>query len=235
MKTIAFYNNKGGVGKTTLAANIAYDLSADGYQVLMIDCDPQGNLSSFYSRYNLTKRDLSDALDALKKGSRVAGSIYRTQYKNLDIIPGNLKSEALRPTPGQFDDLVQSFRDTYDYCLIDCAPAFSALTESAVQAADLVLIPIKLDNFSIEGIDTAMSKMSDTQDTRVVINQYAPTKAGKEFLSRLVSQHDYEICESVIRCSAMVDQANLLKKPMARKARFHRTTSDIKDLAKEVM
>ncbi len=232
MKTIAFYNNKGGVGKTTLAANIAYDLSADGYKVLMIDCDPQGNLSSFYSRYNLTKHDLCDAL---QKGSRAASSIYRTQYKNLDIIPGNIKSEVLQPTAGQLYELVQSFRYTYDYCIIDCAPAFSALTESAVKAADLVLVPVKLDNFSIDGIDTAMSKTNYTQDTRVVINQFAPTKAGKEFLSRLVSQYDYEICESVIRYTTMVDQANLLKKPMARKARFHRTTADMKDLAKEVM
>ena len=51
MKTIAFYNNKGGVGKTTLAANVGYNLSAMNYRVLMMDCDPQGNLSSFFDRY----------------------------------------------------------------------------------------------------------------------------------------------------------------------------------------
>lgn len=55
MKTIAFYNNKGGVGKTTLAANVGYNLSAMGYRVLMVDCDPQGNLSSFFGRYDLTR------------------------------------------------------------------------------------------------------------------------------------------------------------------------------------
>ena len=55
MKTIAFYNNKGGVGKTTLAANVGYNLSAMNYRVLMVDCDPQGNLSSFFDRYDLTK------------------------------------------------------------------------------------------------------------------------------------------------------------------------------------
>ena len=56
MKTIAFYNNKGGVGKTTLAANIGYNLSTMGYRVLLVDCDPQGNLSSFFGRYDLPKR-----------------------------------------------------------------------------------------------------------------------------------------------------------------------------------
>lgn len=56
MKTIAFYNNKGGVGKTTLAANVGYNLSVMNYRVLMVDCDPQGNLSSFFDRYDLTKK-----------------------------------------------------------------------------------------------------------------------------------------------------------------------------------
>ena len=58
MKTIAFYNNKGGVGKTTLAANVGYNLSTMGYRVLLVDCDPQGNLSSFFGRYDLTKMGL---------------------------------------------------------------------------------------------------------------------------------------------------------------------------------
>lgn len=91
MKTIAFYNNKGGVGKTTLAANVGYNLSAMNYRVLMMDCDPQGNLSSFFDRYDLTKKSLAQALDGQER------CVYRTAYKRLDILPGNIYSESLTP------------------------------------------------------------------------------------------------------------------------------------------
>ena len=99
MKTIAFYNNKGGVGKTTLAANVGYNLSAMNYRVLMVDCDPQGNLSSFFDRYDLTKKSLAQALDGQER------CVYRTAYKRLDILPGNIYSESLTPQPENMESV----------------------------------------------------------------------------------------------------------------------------------
>ena len=151
MKTIAFYNNKGGVGKTTLAANVGYNLSAMNYRVLMVDCDPQGNLSSFFDRYDLTKKSLAQALDGQER------CVYRTAYKRLDILPGNIYSESLTPQPENMESVLQQYKEKYDWCIVDCAPAFSKLTKAALQTSDQVMIPIKLDNFSIEGIDTVLS------------------------------------------------------------------------------
>ena len=119
MKTIAFYNNKGGVGKTTLAANVGYNLSTMGYRVLLVDCDPQGNLSSFFGRYDLTKKGLMQALGGQLR------CIYRTTYRGLDILPGNIYSEALTPQPQTMSALLQGYAAHYDYCILDCAPAFS--------------------------------------------------------------------------------------------------------------
>ena len=79
MKTIAFYNNKGGVGKTTLAANVGYNLSTMGYRVLLVDCDPQGNLSSFFGRYDLTKKGLMQALGG-QVTLHLSHNIQRTGY-----------------------------------------------------------------------------------------------------------------------------------------------------------
>ena len=62
MKTIAVFNHKGGVGKTTLTANIGYNMAADGNRVLLADCDPQGNLSSFFGRYDMTKKSIVNGL-----------------------------------------------------------------------------------------------------------------------------------------------------------------------------
>ena len=108
MKTIAFYNNKGGVGKTTLAANVGYNLSTMGYRVLLVDCDPQGNLSSFFGRYDLTKKGLMQALGGQLR------CIYRTTYRGLDILPGNIYSEALTPQPQTMSALLQGYAAHYD-------------------------------------------------------------------------------------------------------------------------
>lgn len=113
MKTIAFYNNKGGVGKTTLVANVGYNLSAIGYRVLMVDCDPQGNLSSFFGRYDLTRKGLMQALEGQQR------CIYRTKYHGLDILPGNIYSESLTPQPETMENVLQQYAEKYDWCILD--------------------------------------------------------------------------------------------------------------------
>lgn len=140
----------------------------------------------------------------------------------------------MTPQPETMENVLQQYAEKYDWCILDCAPAFSRLTESAVQASDEVIIPIKLDNFSIEGIDTTMSKLADPATAHVVINAFSASKAAKDFLSRLVQQYNYPLCETLIRYSTMVDAANFRKKPMAKKARFHWVTADMMDLTEEV-
>ena len=77
-----------------------------------------------------------------------------------------------------------------------------------MQASDQVIIPIKLDNFSIEGIDTTMSKLADPSTAHVVINAFAPSRAAKDFLTKLVQTYDYPLCETLVRYSTVVDAAN---------------------------
>ena len=126
MKTIAFYNNKGGVGKTTLAANVGYNLSVMNYRVLMVDCDPQGNLSSFFDRYDLTKKSLAQALDGQER------CVYRTAYKRLDILPGNIYSESLTPQPENMESV---------FLQISFDKTISALPSSSRNNKVLNLIP----------------------------------------------------------------------------------------------
>ena len=228
MKTIAFHNNKGGVGKTTLAANVGYNLSVMNYRVLMVDCDPQGNLSSFFDRYDLTKKSLAQALDGQER------CVYRTAYKRLDILPGNIYSESLTPQPENMESVLQQYKEKYDWCIVDCAPAFSKLTKAALQTSDQVMIPIKLDNFSIEGIDTVLSKLADPSTAHVVINEFSTSRASRDFLAKLVQTYNYPLCETLVRYSTMVDAANFRKKPMAKKAKFHWVTADMADLTEEV-
>ena len=198
------------------------------YRVLMMDCDPQGNLSSFFDRYDLTKKSLAQALDGQER------CVYRTAYKRLDILPGNIYSESLTPQPENMESVLQQYKEKYDWCIVDCAPAFSKLTKAALQTSDQVMIPIKLDNFSIEGIDTVLSKLADPSTAHVVINEFSTSRASRDFLAKLVQTYNYPLCETLVRYSTMVDAANFRKKPMAKKAKFHWVTADMTDLTEEV-
>ena len=163
----------------------------------------------------------------------VMGGCQRTSYKGLDIIPGNLACEGIHPEAGAVAQMLGRYQESYDICLIDCAPAYSELTASALNAADCVLIPIRLDSFSIDGIDTAMMKIQSGKDVHIVVNGFNNSKAARLFLAKLMT-YGYPLCDSCVRFSTIVDAANYLHKPMAKKARFHAVTGDLRDLTKEV-
>ena len=123
MKTIAVYNNKGGIGKTVTSVNLAYELTVRGYKVLLIDTDPQGNASSFYRRYDLTKASVTELL----LGARPTRCKWRTRYPNLDIVPANSNLRTVDPNKlvGGTETLRRAlwvYENDYDYCVIDCAP-----------------------------------------------------------------------------------------------------------------
>ena len=146
MKTIAFYNNKGGVGKTTLAANVGYNLSVMNYRVLMVDCDPQGNLSSFFDRYDLTKKSLAQALDGQER------CVYRTAYKRLDILPGNIYSESLTPQPENMESV---------FLQISSDKTISAPL-SSISMREITIYFIQLKGGTVRSVTTSRVPSSNT-------------------------------------------------------------------------
>lgn len=175
MRTIAIINQKGGVGKTTTVVNVAAILAKDYKQrVLVIDADSQGNATEFLGGYSDDK-GVADLLREAELGTTdvVEEYIHRTDLDGIDLIPADETLMDLDLTKVQQHsvqaNVLRDVRaclesdggDPYGWCLIDCPPAFNAASTAALLAADEVIIPIKLDAFSLRGLSNLFQQIEN--------------------------------------------------------------------------
>lgn len=162
MKAIAILNLKGGVGKTVTAVNMAHILCADHKQrVLLVDCDSQCNATEFFGLRSVDGSTLDDILRGDAE-PYYPENVYATDYPGLDMIPASdelmdldMSHIADNRVHGRvLADLCAAIRedDAYDFVIFDCPPAFNAASAAALLASDEVIIPIKLDAFSLRGL-----------------------------------------------------------------------------------
>ena len=165
-KIIGIANQKGGVGKTTTAVNLAAALGVLEKRVLIIDADPQANATSGlgleevrFSTYNL-----------LDHSADVEECIRRTTSPNLDIIPSHIDLVAAEielvdreEREYMLKKALDTVRDQYDYIIIDCAPSLGLITVNALTAADSVIIPIQCEYFALEGLGKLLNTVKNVQ------------------------------------------------------------------------
>lgn len=173
MRIISVANQKGGVGKTTTAINLAAGLGAMGHRTLLIDLDPQGNASTGLgiepSARTLTSYDL------LLEQAPLAEITKKTNHQNVDIVPGNsdLSSADIELVANEkrsfllHDSLrsVQADALGYDFIIIDCPPSLSLLTVNALVASHSVLVPLQSEFFALEGLSQLMLTIRDIRKT----------------------------------------------------------------------
>lgn len=154
-KILAFANQKGGVGKTTSAVNIAASLGQLGKKTLLCDFDPQGNATS---GVGAEKSEDNSAYDLIL-GANPYECIRQTEFENLDILPADIslagaELELVEAADRQFrlKHALDMLRAEYDYILIDCPPSLGLLTVNALDAADGVVVPMQCEYYALEGL-----------------------------------------------------------------------------------
>ena len=166
-KVICITNQKGGVGKTTTAVNLAYYLAKNKHRVLLVDFDPQGNATSGLGIEKTNHETLGITMTNVILGTAsLSQAIRPTKYKNFDLAPttpelANVEVEmaGMARKFVRLRDAINSEKERYDYIIIDSPPSLSLLTVNGMIAADYLLLPVQTEFYALEGVAQLLDSM----------------------------------------------------------------------------
>lgn len=156
-KIVALANQKGGVGKTTTAINLAAGVGLQGAKVLMVDVDPQGNTTS---GLGVNKREIvNSTYNLLITGATIEDVLVKTEFKNVSLLPSNINLAGVEielvemaERSYRLKQALAPVKDQFDYIFIDCPPSLGLITLNAFAAADMILVPIQCEYYALEGL-----------------------------------------------------------------------------------
>lgn len=252
METISLLNTKGGVSKSVSAASIASLLSKDDYKILLIDLDPQANLSSLFREES--KKPIGELLKQEYVDEKELSSYFIDTYDdNIKIIPGDdsltdviyvlYDQSKEKDINYRLRDLLSAVKNNFDYVIIDNSPFYTYLTKLSLYASDLVLAPIEMDNFSYDGLIALLNRIIEVNRTSYYDTRFKVffTKVNsRTILFRSLQKQYREIlgdifCSTYIRNDNSVREASTVYFPVPDYAPKCNATNDYLSLLSEVL
>jgi chromosome partitioning protein len=249
-KVIAIANQKGGVGKTTTAINLAGALAEEGFRLMCIDMDPQANLTAGLG-INLNTVEVSMA-DVLAGRATLDQIIQLTQTERIDVAPAHID---LASTEGELftmmgresilrDALEGRLKHRYDYALIDCPPNMGLLTLNGLVAADGVIIPVQTQYYAMKGLTNLVKVINQIRlklNRKLKILGLLPTfYDGRTILARDMLEElrvvgDHHVFNAIIRNTVKLGEAPLVGRPITTYAGATEAARTYRELAREVI
>ncbi|MGH9138304.1 MAG: ParA family protein [Acidimicrobiales bacterium] len=241
-------NQKGGVGKTTTAVNLAACLADLGYRVLVADLDPQGNAST---GLGINIRDLDASMyDVLLRDTPIEDCIEATSVRNLFVAPSNLdlagaeiELVSVFSRELKLRSALNDIRDDYDYVVIDCPPSLGLLTVNSLAAASEVLVPIQCEYYALEGLGQLMRNVGLVQKNLnaalelsviVCVMYDARTKLADQVVQEVRDHFGPSVCRTVIPRTVRLSEAPSYGQPISAFDPTSRGAIAYRELAKEV-
>ena len=242
-KIIAVANQKGGVGKTTTAVNLAAALGDMGKRVLLADTDPQGNTTS---GVGVDRRGCKvSAYEVMIGGAKAQDALVKTEFKNLTLLPSHidlaaaeLELAAVENRESVLKDALSPIRGEYDYIFIDCPPSLGLITTNALTAADTILIPIQCEYYALMNtVRRVKRQYNDLLDIEgVLLTMYdGRLNLTQQVVEEVKKYFPRKVFKTVIPRTVRLSEAPGFGQPVLYYDRVSRGTQAYGDLAKELL